>query len=93
MPPFWESLEAGARLMQVLCMLCVYIQVPVSSLQARVWHCAAAFSLADELTEVTIFGGCPEVPSNFKTDADLRLLADTTVLVLGEWACWDMLHV
>ena len=79
--------------MQVLCMLCVYMQVPVSGLQARFDHCAAAFSLGDELVEVTIFGGCPEVPSYYKTEADLRPLADTTVLVLGEWACWDMLHV
>ena len=79
--------------MQVLRMLCVYMQVAVSGLQARFHHCAAAFSLADELAEVTIFGGCPEWPSNINTFADLRPLADTTVLVLGEWACWDMLHV
>ena len=65
----------------------------MSNLQARCYHRAAAFSLADELTEVTIFGGCPEVPSTFKTDADLRPLAETTVLVLTEWVCWDMLHV
>ena len=79
--------------MQVLCMLCVDTQVLVSGLQARFDHCVAALSLADELAEVIIFGGCPGFPSNYKTESDLRPLADTTVLVLGEWACWDMLHV
>ena len=60
---------------------CVYMQVPVSRLQTRFYHCAAAFSLADELAELTIFGGCPEWLSNFKRHADLRPLAETTVLV------------
>ena len=50
---------------------CVYMQVPVSGLQARFDHCAAAFSLADELAKLTIFGGCPVWPSNYKTVADL----------------------
>ena len=52
-------------------MLCVYMQVPVSGLQARYDHYAAAFSLADELAELTIFGGCPELPRKYKTVADL----------------------
>ena len=59
MPPFWESLEANTCIIQELIILCVYMQVPVSGLQARFDHCAAAFSLADELAELTIFGGCP----------------------------------
>ena len=86
------SLKVDACTMLVLCMLCVFMQVPVSGLQARFSHCAAAFSLAPGLTEVTIFGGCPEIPSNFKTDTDIQPIADTTVLVLGEWACRGLLH-
>ena len=93
MPKFWESLEADARIMKVLCILCVCIQVIVSGLQARFRHCAAAIFLAPGLAEITIFGGCPEIPSNYSAEADFQPLAETTVLVLGEWTCWDMLHV
>ena len=64
--------------------LVVCIQVNVPSLQSRFDHSAAAFSLSPGLTEVTIFGGCPEYPSNFKSYADLPQVANTTVLRFGE---------
>ena len=60
------------------------VQVNVPSLQSRFDHSAAAFSLSPGLTEVTIFGGCPEWPSNSKSEADLPLMANTTVLRFGE---------
>ena len=62
----------------------LYVQVKVPSFQARFWHSAAAFSLSPGLTEVTLFGGCPEWPSNVKTDADVPQIAETTVLRFGE---------
>ena len=66
-------------------LLCWFIvQVNVPSLQSRCYHSAAAFSLSPGLTEVTIFGGCPEWPSTYKSDADLQHMANTTVLRFGE---------
>ena len=62
----------------------VYLQVNVPSLQSRCYHSAAAFSPSAGLTEVTIFGGCPECPSNYKSAADLQQMANTTVLRFGE---------
>ena len=47
------------------------MQVGVPALQARCYHSATAFSLCPGWMEVTMFGGCPEWPSNAKTDADL----------------------
>ena len=69
--------------MSTTCML-VYLQVKVPSLHSRWYHSAAAFSLSPGLTEVTIFGGCPEYPSNYKSHADLPQMANTTVLRFGE---------
>ena len=67
-------------------MLCVVnVQVKIPGLQSRFWHSAAAFHLSPGMTEVTIFGGCPEWPSNCKSDADLSQIADTTVLRFGEY--------
>ena len=60
------------------------MQVNVPSLQTRCDHSAAAFSLGPGLTEVTIFGGCPEWPSNLKSEADLPQMANITVLRFGE---------
>lgn len=57
----------------------------VPGLQPRFDHSAAAFKLSPRLTEVTIFGGCPEVPKNFRSDADHRQIANTTVLRFGEY--------
>ena len=62
----------------------LHVQVTVPSLQSRFNHSATAFSLSPGLTEVTIFGGCPNVPSNIKSDADFSQIANTTVLRFGE---------
>ena len=62
----------------------VHVQVNVASLQSRFDHSAAAFSLSPGLMEVTVFGGCPEYSSNYKTEADLSYTANTTVLRFGE---------
>ena len=58
--------------------LFVCTQVSVSSLQSRESHSAAAFGLGPGLTEVTVFGGCPEYSS------DRTQMANTTVLRFGE---------
>ena len=60
------------------------MQVTVPSHPSRCNHSATAFSLSPGLTEVTIFGGCPNVPSNLKFRADLPQIANTTVLRFGE---------
>ena len=60
------------------------MQVNAPSLQSRCDHSAAAFSPSAGLTEVTIFGGCPVFPSNYKSQADLPQMANTTVLRFGE---------
>ena len=62
----------------------VHVQVTVPSLLSRFHHSATAFSLSPGLTEVTIFGGCPNVPSNAESDADLPQIANTNVLRFGE---------
>ena len=62
----------------------LHVQVTIPSLQSRVFHSATAFSLSPGLTEVTIFGGCPNWPSNIKFDADIPHIANTTVLRFGE---------
>ena len=70
------------------------MQVKIPSLRPRCYHSAATFNLSPEIAEVTIFGGCPEWPSIFKTDADVPQIADTTVLRFGEsphvlFVCWS----
>ena len=60
------------------------MQVRVPGLQARRWHSATAFTLCPGLIEVTIFGGCPKLPSNVKIGADIPQIANTTVLRFGE---------
>ena len=62
----------------------LHVQVTVPSLQSRSDRSATAFSLSPGLTEVTIFGGCPNVPSNWKSHADIPQIANTTVLRFGE---------
>ena len=62
----------------------LHVQVTVPSLQSRFDHSATAFSLSPGLTEVTIFGGIPNWPSNYKSSADLPQIANTTVLRFGE---------
>lgn len=60
------------------------MQVNVLNLKARCGHCAEAFSICQGITEVTIFGGCPEYPKNFISDDDLPQMADTAVLRFGK---------
>ena len=62
----------------------LHVQVTVPNLQSRCYHSATAFSLSPGLTEVTIFGGCPKLPRNYKSYADLQQIANTTVLRFGE---------
>ena len=62
----------------------LHVQVTVPSLQSRFSHSATAFNLSPGLTEVTIFGGCPNLPSNAECDADLPQIANTTVLRFGK---------
>ena len=60
------------------------VQIQVSSLQSRFWHCAAASTISPGMTEVVMFGGCLEWPKNPKTDDDFKKLSMTTVLRFGE---------
>ena len=59
-------------------------QVKISGQLSRCFHSATSFNLSPGLTEVTLFGGVPEWPSNHKTDADVPQMANTTVLRFGE---------
>ena len=54
-------------------------------LQPRGYHSAAVFVISPELTEVVVFGGIPEWPSNAKSDDDLKQLAGTTIMRFGEF--------
>ena len=62
-----------------------HVQVTVPSLQSRCRHSATAFSLSSGLTEITLFGGFSEWPSNLKSHADFTPIANTTVLRFGEY--------
>ena len=62
----------------------LHVQVKVPSLLSRCYHSATTFSLSPGLTEITIFGGFPNWPSNFKSDANFPQIANTTVLRFGE---------
>ena len=74
-----------------------HVQVTVPSLQSRCRHSATAFSLNSGLTEITLFGGFSEWPSNLKSHADFTPIANTTVLRFGEYTscistdCYSML--
>ena len=71
-----------------VCAMCVHyyacMQV-IPSLQLRSLHSATSFCYTPGLTEVTLFGGYSEWPSNFKSHADLIPIANTTVLRFGEY--------
>ena len=66
----------------------MYVQVKEPRLQARFWHSATAFNLSPGLMEVTLFGGCPEVPEDLDDDDDdddaLVQIANTTILRFGK---------
>lgn len=51
-------------------------------LQSQFRHTGAAFNYGVGMTEVVIFGGCPEWPSNSQdiSPVDIPRIADTTVL-------------
>ena len=58
--------------------LCV--QVPVTDLQSRYGHCAAAFTLSPGIAEVVLFGGSTALPPNLS-----NFIAETTVLRFGKY--------
>ena len=58
-------------------LLYFYVQVPVTDLQSRYAHCAAAFTLSPGITEVVLFGGSTISPPTF--------IAETTVLRFGKY--------
>ena len=59
-------------------LLYFYVQVPVTDLQFRYSHCAAAFTLSPGIAEVVLFGGCTASPVTIET-----FIAETTVLRFG----------
>ena len=58
--------------------LCV--QVPVTDLQSRYSHCAAAFTLSPGIAEVVLFGGSTALPPHIS-----NYIAETTVLSFGKY--------
>ena len=73
-------------------MLYLHAQIKVPSLQSRCYHTADVFHFSARLAEVILFGGVPEWPKNAKYDADLRMIAQTTVLRFGECDLTDASH-
>ncbi len=61
----------------------IHGQVDIPSPQARCMHTTAAVSPRSGLTEVILFGGCPEWPRNYRSDSDFQLIDNTTVLQIG----------
>ena len=57
--------------------LCV--QVPLTGLQSRHVHCAAAFTLSPGIADMVLFGGCTACPPTIET-----FIAETTVLRFGK---------
>ena len=57
-----------------------YVQVPVTDLQSRYHHCAAAFTLSPGIAEVVLFGGSTAFPTTIET-----FIAETTVLRFGKY--------
>ena len=58
----------------------LYVQVPVTGLQSRHGHCAAAFTLSPGIAEVVLFGGSTSSSSKLST-----CIAETTVLKFGKY--------
>ena len=61
-------------------LLYLYVQVPVTDLQSRCFHCAAAFTLSPGIAEVVLFGG-----STISTPTSKTFIAETTVLKFGKY--------
>ena len=57
----------------------LYVQVPVTDLQSRYGHCAAAFTLSPGIAEMVLFGGYTAYPATIET-----IIAETTVLRFGK---------
>ena len=70
-----ECLALGRITLLYLC-----VQVPVTGLQSRFAHCAAAFTLSPGIAEVVLFGGCAALPIKIET-----FIAETTVLGFGKY--------
>ena len=70
-----ECLSIGNIIFLYLC-----VQVPVTDLQSRYHHCAAAFTLSPGIAEVVLFGGSTDYPITIET-----LIAETTVLRFGKY--------
>ena len=62
----------------------LHFQINVPSLKGRFRHSATAISHTPTLVEVVLFGGCPEVPKDYRTHADLSQIGNTVVLRFGE---------
>ena len=71
----------------------VNVQVKLPGLQSRFYHSAAAFRLSPGMTEVTIFGGCPEWSTKYKSDTDFSQIANTTMLRFGEYSIVSYSHM
>ena len=73
-------------------MFCLHVQIKVPNLQSRCYHTADVFHFSARLAEVILFGGVPVYPKNPKSDADLPMIAQTTVLRFGECDLTDASH-
>lgn len=60
------------------------MQVVIPNNLSRFHHSATAFNVCPGLTEVTLFGGCPGLPSYARSYDDYPQIANTTVLRFGE---------
>lgn len=65
----------------------MYMQVKEPRLQARCRHSATAFTRGPGIT-VLLFGGYPEWPNDFRSDADVPQIANTTMLQFGEFIAY-----
>ena len=94
----WREVRIGSGFLKQACVCractaidftcgCMYYGIQIKDprvQQARCYHSATAFTHSPGLTEVTLFGGCPEWPVNYSSDADVPQVANTTVLRFGE---------
>ena len=62
---YWCEGDSEGNSVVMVCV--VNVQVKLPGLQSRFYHSAAAFRLSPGMTEVIIFGGCPEWPSIYRS--------------------------
>ena len=67
-------------------MLCISFQVKIPNFQSRYGHCAVAFSIGPELTEVVLYGGTFKFPNDRDYEHEDPFLG-ITVLQFGESMC------